>query len=93
MAELLVATESLTKAYPSGERTLVGLDQVSFEAKQGARLAIMGPSGSGKTTLLGLCAGLDVPTSGTVSLMGFKLNAMNEQRRRYRAGFFIHFGS
>ncbi len=43
----------------------------------------MGPSGSGKTTLLGLCAGLDVPTAGTVSLMGFKLNAMNEDDRAY----------
>lgn len=91
MAEILLATESLTKAYPSGERTLVVLDQVSFEAKQGARLAIMGPSGSGKTTLLGLCAGLDVPTSGTVSLMGFKLNAMNEDDRAYLRNQFTGF--
>ena len=60
------------------DRQLIVLDNVSFEAEQGSRLAIMGPSGSGKTTLLGLCAGLDVPSSGKVSLMGFKLNAMRE---------------
>jgi putative ABC transport system ATP-binding protein len=83
MAEILLSAEHLTKAYPSGDKKLVVLDNVSFSVEQGARLAIIGPSGSGKTTLLGLCAGLDVPTSGTVSLMGFKLNAMDEDDRAY----------
>jgi putative ABC transport system ATP-binding protein len=83
MPEILLATENLTKSYRSGDRDLVVLDSVSFQAEQGSRLAIMGPSGSGKTTLLGLCAGLDIPTSGTVSLMGFKLNAMSEDDRAY----------
>ncbi len=83
MPEIVLAAENLSKSYPSGDRQLVVLDQVSFEAEQGSRLAIMGPSGSGKTTLLGLCAGLDVPSLGTVSLMGFKLNAMNEDDRAY----------
>lgn len=83
MPEILLATENLTKSYRSGDRDLVVLDNVSFQAEQGSRLAIMGPSGSGKTTLLGLCAGLDVPSSGVVSLMGFKLNAMNEDDRAY----------
>lgn len=83
MPEILLATENLTKSYRSGDTELVVLDSVSFQAEQGSRLAIMGPSGSGKTTLLGLCAGLDIPTSGTVSLMGFKLNAMSEDDRAY----------
>ena len=83
MAEILLATEDLTKAYRSGDKELVVLDHVSFTVEQGSRLAIIGPSGSGKTTLLGLCAGLDVPTNGTVSLMGFKLNAMDEDDRAY----------
>ncbi len=83
MAEILLAAENLSKSYRSGNRDLVVLDNVSFQAEQGSRLAIMGPSGSGKTTLLGLCAGLDVPSAGTVSLMGFKLNAMNEDDRAY----------
>lgn len=83
MAEILLAAENLTKAYPSGDKKLVVLDNVSFTVAQGSRISIIGPSGSGKTTLLGLCAGLDVPTSGTVSLMGFKLNAMDEDDRAY----------
>ena len=83
MAEILLSTEDLTKAYRSGDKELVVLDHVSFTVEQGSRLAIIGPSGSGKTTLLGLCAGLDVPTHGTVSLMGFKLNAMDEDDRAF----------
>lgn len=91
MPEILLAAENLTKSYPSGGRQLVVLDSVSFEAEQGSRLAIMGPSGSGKTTLLGLCAGLDVPSAGTVSLMGFKLNAMSEDDRAYLRNQFTGF--
>jgi putative ABC transport system ATP-binding protein len=83
MAEILLEVENLTKAYRSGSRELVVLDKVTFKVEQGSRVALIGPSGSGKTTLLGLCAGLDVPTSGSVSLMGFKLNAMDEDDRAY----------
>ncbi len=67
------------------------LDKVSFEAVQGTSLSIIGPSGSGKTTLLGLCAGLDVPSSGTISLMGFKLNKMDEDDRAYVRNQFVGF--
>ncbi len=83
MAEILLSAEDLTKAYPSGGKELVVLDHVTFNVEQGSRIAIIGPSGSGKTTLLGLCAGLDVPSGGIVSLMGFKLNAMDEDDRAY----------
>ncbi len=83
--------ENLTKVYASGDRKLTVLDQVSFQAEQGTSLSIIGPSGSGKTTLLGLCAGLDVPTSGTISLMGFKLNAMDEDDRAYVRNQFVGF--
>jgi putative ABC transport system ATP-binding protein len=57
------------------------LDEVSFSIEQGATFAIVGPSGSGKTTLLGLCAGLDNPTSGYVTLAGNELYKLNEDQR------------
>jgi len=75
--------ENLTKSFKSGNRDLTVLDDVSFSVEQGSSVAIVGPSGSGKTTLLGLCAGLDVATSGQVSLDGIKLNALNEDDRAY----------
>ncbi len=91
MPELVLKAEGLTKAYPTEAGTLTVLDQVSFDVSQGEALAIIGPSGSGKTTLLGLCAGLDVPTSGTLSLMGFKLNNMSEDDRAYLRNQFVGF--
>ncbi|MCX8491794.1 MAG: ABC transporter ATP-binding protein [Cyclobacteriaceae bacterium] len=91
MSDVVLQCEHLTKTYQSGERPLTVLDDVSFSAVQGTSLAIIGPSGSGKTTLLGLCAGLDVPTSGVLSLMGFKLNAMDEDDRAYVRNQFIGF--
>lgn len=91
MPETVLQAENLTKIYKSGSKELVVLDDVSFSAEQGASLSIIGPSGSGKTTLLGLCAGLDVPTRGTISLMGFKLNKMNEDDRAYVRNQFVGF--
>jgi len=91
MPEVVLQTELLTKTYSSADKKLTVLHQVSFQAEQGTSLSIIGPSGSGKTTLLGLCAGLDVPTSGSVSLMGFKLNAMSEDDRAYVRNQFVGF--
>ena len=91
MGEIVLHCERLTKTYQSGEKPLTVLDDVSFQAEQGTSVAIIGPSGSGKTTLLGLCAGLDIPTSGTISLMGFKLNAMDEDDRAYVRNQFVGF--
>jgi len=91
MADIVLQAEQLTKIYSSADKKLTVLDQVSFQAEQGTSLAIIGPSGSGKTTLLGLCAGLDVPTGGSISLMGFKLNAMSEDDRAYVRNQFVGF--
>jgi len=91
MPETVLQAENLTKIYKSGSKELIVLDDVSFAAEQGTSLSIIGPSGSGKTTLLGLCAGLDVPTKGTISLMGFKLNKMDEDDRAYVRNQYVGF--
>ncbi len=82
MADILVV-ENLTKTFDSANKSLTVLDNVSFSVAEGSGISIVGPSGSGKTTLLGLCAGLDVATSGIVSLAGIKLNALDEDDRAY----------
>lgn len=61
--------------------TLTILDAVSFEIAPGDTVAIVGASGSGKSTLLSLLAGLDVPSSGTVTLDGAVLSALDEDGR------------
>jgi putative ABC transport system ATP-binding protein len=77
---MLVAS-NLHKEYPSGGGALAVLKHVSFTIPQGSLVAIVGPSGSGKTTLLGLLAGLDVPSSGSVSLDGADLTHLTEDDR------------
>ena len=91
MSTPILQAENLTKIYRSADKELIVLDNVSFRVDQGNSLAIIGPSGSGKTTLLGLCAGLDTATSGVVSLMGFKLNAMGEDDRAYVRNQYVGF--
>jgi putative ABC transport system ATP-binding protein len=91
MSQIVLQAEHLTKTYKSAGNQLTVLDDVSFTVEQGNSLSIIGPSGSGKTTLLGLCAGLDTPSSGTIALMGFKLNAMSEDDRAYVRNQYVGF--
>ena len=77
MTHILTA-QSLTKTFKSGQHSLTVLNNVSFSIDTGTSCAIVGPSGSGKTTLLGLCAGLDKPSSGSVTLNGNKISEFSE---------------
>ncbi|MDH5598520.1 MAG: ATP-binding cassette domain-containing protein, partial [Cyclobacteriaceae bacterium] len=89
--EKILVVENLSKTYNLGQRDLTVLEGVSFELYEGDSLAIVGPSGSGKTTLLGLCAGLDVPSSGIISLAGIKLNALDEDDRAFMRNKYVGF--
>lgn len=79
--EPILKIHELSKKYRSGSRDLTVLDQVTLEVDRGSTCAIVGPSGSGKTTLLGLAAGLDVPTSGSVTLNGISLDGLSEDEK------------
>ncbi|MFO0505491.1 MAG: ABC transporter ATP-binding protein [Chryseotalea sp.] len=81
--QYVLEATSVNKKYILPNSELTVLDDVSFRIEKGTTVSIIGPSGSGKTTLLGLCAGLDVPTSGALALMGFRLNNMNEDDRAF----------
>ncbi|MCB0278643.1 MAG: ABC transporter ATP-binding protein [Calditrichaeota bacterium] len=87
----ILSVQHLTKSYLSGSKQLTVLDDVSFEIDQSAVISIVGPSGSGKTTLLGLCAGLDIASSGTVELNGILLNKLDQDEladvRNQNVGF------
>lgn len=77
----MLSAEKLSKAVNGPDGVLTILDDVSLSVEHGASLAIIGASGSGKTTLLGLLAGLDRPSSGTVSLAGESLDTLDEEAR------------
>jgi putative ABC transport system ATP-binding protein len=77
----MLKVERLTKTYPTAGGPLTVLHEVSFALPTGASVAVVGPSGSGKTTLLGLCAGLDQPTGGSVTLAGEPIGALDEDAR------------
>ena len=76
-----LAVEQLTKTYSTATGPLTVLKDASFSLEQGQSLAIVGPSGSGKTTLLGLCAGLDEPSHGSVSIDGQSFAGLTEDQR------------
>jgi putative ABC transport system ATP-binding protein len=79
--QIMLKVERLTKTYATAAGPLTVLREVAFSIEAGAMLAVVGPSGSGKTTLLGLCAGLDQPTAGTVTLNGIELGRLTEDER------------
>lgn len=77
----ILEVNSLTKRYNNGTKEITVLDHVSFFIEKGSTFSIVGPSGSGKTTLLGLCAGLDLPSEGSVVLNNIELQKLSEDQR------------
>jgi putative ABC transport system ATP-binding protein len=88
---LAVEGHALVKEYRDQEVDVHALRGVDIEVGSGEFVAVMGPSGSGKSTLLHLLGGLDVPTSGDVSIAGEQLAALSKERlaalRRNKIGF------
>ncbi|CAL9514136.1 putative ABC transporter ATP-binding protein [Streptomyces sp. enrichment culture] len=86
-----VQLTSVTRTHGTGDHAVTALDDVSLAFREGTFTAVMGPSGSGKSTLLQCAAGLDRPTSGSVTIGGTELTRLSERGltllRRERVGF------
>ena len=79
--KIAVEARNLSKIVQDATGSLTILDDINLMIASGETVAIVGASGSGKSTLLGLLAGLDVPTSGAVSIFDRDLFALDEDGR------------
>lgn len=91
----LLRVDNLTKTYQKQKKTCVAVDHVSFSVKKGEFVVITGQSGSGKSTLMHMLAGLEFPTSGTVTLDKTDIYSFNEDQltifRRRHIGMIYQF--
>ena len=87
----VVIVSGLTKRVDNGGEPLTILHENSFSVAAGETVAIVGASGSGKSTLLGLLAGLDLPSSGSVTLAGEALGQLDEDARAVLRGRMLGF--
>ncbi len=75
-----IKLENVNKTFMTREGPLEVIKDLSFEVNAGESVAVVGPSGSGKTTLLNLLAGLDFPTSGSITVDGRPITGPDPQR-------------
>ncbi|MEA4955095.1 MAG: ABC transporter ATP-binding protein [Pseudoflavonifractor sp.] len=87
----ILTVEQLTKTYGKGASRTDALRGLDLSVLPGEFVGVMGPSGSGKTTLLNCISTIDIPSSGTVTVEGKELSALQGKElarfRRERLGF------
>jgi putative ABC transport system ATP-binding protein len=81
MQSPIIEVEGVTKQVSDSTGTLTILHDIRFTLLERESVAIVGASGSGKSTLLSIIAGLDVPTTGRVTLAGTSLFELDEDAR------------
>jgi putative ABC transport system ATP-binding protein len=93
--DAVIEAVELTRTYGEGEATVHALRGVSLNIERHKLTAVMGPSGSGKSTLMHILAGLDQPTSGTVTIDGTEITGLDDndltKLRRSHIGFIFQF--
>jgi putative ABC transport system ATP-binding protein len=90
-----VEARELTRQYGAGATAVDALRGVDIDVRSGELVAVMGPSGSGKSTLMHILAGLDKPSSGTVTIAGTDITRLDDSKltrlRREHIGFVFQF--
>jgi putative ABC transport system ATP-binding protein len=76
----VIEIKGLKKIYNSSEVKVNALNGIDLIIEQGEFTAIVGPSGSGKTTFLNMLGGLDMPTSGEISIGGTDIRQLSSSQ-------------
>jgi ABC-type lipoprotein export system ATPase subunit len=85
MTAAAISACDLTREYRMGQTLIRAVNGISLEVERGSFAALLGASGSGKSTLLNLVAGLDRPTSGSITVNGRDVAQMSApELARYR---------
>jgi putative ABC transport system ATP-binding protein len=92
---VVVRAQDVTRRYGEGDTAVDALRGISLDVDAGQLVAVMGPSGSGKSTLMHILAGLDKPSSGTVTIAGEEITTLPDKEltrlRRRHIGFVFQF--
>ena len=85
---IILQTENIIKQYKQYDTTVTAVNRANLTVHEGEFVSIIGSSGSGKSTFLHICAGLDKPNSGRVSIRNNEITAMsNDELAAFRGKF------
>src|SRR5215471_10499843 len=75
-----IALHDVTRQFGRGKKLFTAVSQLNLEVARGQVFGLLGPNGSGKTTTINMISGLVPPTSGTVTIMGMRVEARRTRR-------------
>ncbi|NLK26579.1 MAG: ABC transporter ATP-binding protein [Euryarchaeota archaeon] len=78
--DVMLSISNLNKSFPKDEEMLVAVDKFNLDVRNGEFICILGPSGCGKTTILRIVAGLEAPTSGSITVSGKTIKGPGSDR-------------
>jgi len=77
----VISCQNLSKRFKEGKLDVEVLKGVTLDILAGEKIAIVGSSGSGKSTLLHILGGLDLPSEGSVQIMGKDISKLSDTQR------------
>ena len=84
MNKIALSAKNLTKEYQKNKglnKSVLALNKLNLEVKQGEIFGLLGPNGAGKTTFINILGGLTIKSSGSVNVWGFDLDKNPRQVR------------
>ncbi len=87
----IISTSGLIKKFPIGKGYFTALKGIDINFSEGEFTGLIGPSGSGKTTLLNILGSLDIPSEGSVKVLGYSIGDLSSSEsarlRKQKLGF------